>query len=779
MKENLEEDIINKENNNNSVNTKETEGEIKENNSDNNPFEIITDEEVKNVKKEDHRRKKTLMYILNKDENIYSDPNNDFNQNEIREANSLMVEFLTKNKNTFKHINPLRRGKKSKEKPPDESLKYKKRAIKVLVTNLKTQYIIFNIRDFIRQYHLVANPKINTKLHKIAKIIQHLCLNLYVIIMFFEKPWFCYEGTTIPLPSNFTFIEECEDKVEFSGLPFIHDNALRIIEILQTVIIAVTQVIKYKNELILKDTNIGLNKLYNIIQIFLFLSLLFCFVDLVGALLINKFPIINFIIRPFIYIYMLRRLRTNWLSVLKILWKTKINFFILLINIVTFSCIGYFLFSREDGYFKSLGESLIQLYILLTTCNFPDIMLDAMKSSKFAILFFIIYISINIFIILSFLKSLYIKKYHSVYKKDCLKIIKDIFQNTYNQHIFNGKKFNNFLLEQKEVYSLTKEEFDNFLILFNLYNKVSDIFDQLNEMFEKSPEEKFASKNKLGNYILYSYILEIIINLLCIGTTIILISNNYLFLVLHFTISICFVYEPILLIYYLGIKRFAFHHIKRMFFHIINIINIILIIILTSLYSSDDDTKYLNVFNIFKIFISLRTIRIFILLDRFQIIQNIYVIIRVSKEMIYRNLLILFSFFFIFSTFTILLTGGNIKRNNFENLKVVPNKYVHTNYNDFGSSYITCFCLMMINNLNILVNALTYNLDHKMFYRFYFASFYFFSTLIIVNIIQTLLLEMYLISDNSPHDKKEINNDNDKINENIEGIDDKNPFGIL
>ena len=51
-----------------------------------------------------------------------------------------------------------------------EELELGKRAIKVLVTNLKTQYIIFNIRDFIRQYHLVANPKINTKLHKIAKI---------------------------------------------------------------------------------------------------------------------------------------------------------------------------------------------------------------------------------------------------------------------------------------------------------------------------------------------------------------------------------------------------------------------------------------------------------------------------------------------------------------------------------------------------------------------------------------------------------------------------------
>ena len=92
----------------------------------------------------------------------------------------------------------------------EDSTKSRTSAIKELVTNLKTQYIIFNIRDFIRQYHLNANPFINEKQHKIIKIVQNLCLYLYGIIMLFEKPWFCYKGTTIPLPSSFTFIENCE-----------------------------------------------------------------------------------------------------------------------------------------------------------------------------------------------------------------------------------------------------------------------------------------------------------------------------------------------------------------------------------------------------------------------------------------------------------------------------------------------------------------------------------------------------------------------------------------
>jgi hypothetical protein len=170
--------------------------------------------------------------------------------------------------------------------------------------------------------------------------------------------------------------------------------------------------------------------------------------------------------------------------------------------------------------------------------------------------------------------------------------------------------------------------------------------------------------------------------------------------------------------------------------------------------NEEQKEKYDNALKVLKIFISLRTIRIFVFLDKFRIIKNIYVIIRISKEMLNRNFLTLYSFILFFSTLSILLTGGNIKHDSFVNEKNIPLNYKYINFNDFASSYISCFCLLMINNLNILVKSLTYASEHIMFFEFYFATFYFFSTLILINIIQTLLLEMYLISDQSLSDNQ-------------------------
>ena len=137
--------------------------------------------------------------------------------------------------------------------------------------------------------------------------------------------------------------------------------------------------------------------------------------------------------------------------------------------------------------------------------------------------------------------------------------------------------------------------------------------------------------------------------------------------------------------------------------------------------------------------------------------------------MLFRNFLTLYSFILIFSTLSMLLTGGNIKKNAF-NAEQIPNNYQYINFNDFGSSYISCFCLLMINNLNILVKSLTFQLENKLFYQFYFATFYFFSTLILINIIQTLLLEMYLISDHSVSDK-EMKKENKKQNKKEDDMD--------
>ena len=732
----------------------EIEEEDKKREEDNEEININESKEEKDIedlndyeirKKNDEDSDDNLIRYTASDVELF------FNQNDSSdELSKSMRDFLQNNKNRFRHINPLRIKSKTYNKKSENKIKSQREAITELVTNLKTQYILFNIKDFIRQYQIKSNPYINTKIHKSIRILRNVCLYIYGIVMLFERPWFCYKGTTIPLPSQFNFIEDCEKTVEFMNIPFLYNDILRVVEILQTFLIAVTQIMKYRDEYYLKGTNTGVNKCYNIIQIILYFSLFLCLSDLVLSLIMGKFPIVNFVLRPFIYIYLIRRLRMNWTSILKVIWKTKKAYFVLFTNMITFSVIGHLFFYKKGGFFETFIQSVLELYILLSTCNFPDIMLEAMNISKFSFIYFFIYISINYFIILSYLKTLYTTKYYEVNKRDCLDIIKNIIKNKNNKHIFYGKNFNHFILKQKKIYSLNDDEYNNILILFNLYDKNSEIYEELIKLVETTPEMNMISKTKYGKYILKSKNVEIFVNILCIICTASLFSRNIFLVIFRLLVSLCLLYEPIIIIKYIGFTRFFNRHFNRVIFHIFNLIVIIISIYIFTVDQIKEQEKFETVFRMLKIFVSLRTIRVFVFLDKFRIIKSIYIIIRVSKEMLYRNLLLLYSFFLLFSTLSILLTGGNIKKKAFEDEDdSIPNGYVYVNFNDFGSSYIACFCLMMINNLNILVKSLTFQSRHKMFFQFYFATFYFFATLILINIIQTLLLEMYLISDHS------------------------------
>ena len=788
-KDNLEENIINdsleKEKISENIDSEkektiEKDGKNAEKEEDNKKIDIKSDEEedeealenVENLEKNLSNKEsdKNMIKYSYSDVNLFASIKH---SNTIEENNVKINKFLEDDVNEFGDINPLRIRNPSIKivEAPEDKIKIKKLAIKELVTNLKTQYILFNAKDFIRHYQIKANPLINSKLYKSIRILRNFFLYFYGVVMLFERPWFCYDGTTIPLPGWYTFIENCDEKIEFMSIPFLNNNLLRVIEIIQIIFIIITQILKYKDEYKIRKANVGINKSYNIIQIILFSSLFLSLVDLIVSLCIKKFPIVNFILRPFNYIYMIRRLRMNWINILKVIYKTKNAYFVLFLNMITFGVIGYIFFRKDKGFFESIVESILQLYILLSTCNFPDIMLEAMTFSKFAIIYFVVYISINIFILLSYLKTLYTTKYYEVNKNDCLDIIKNVINNKHNKHIYYGKQFNEFILKQKALYKLSEEEYNNLLILFNLYDNYSDTFNKLTRITEKLNEREIMSKVKYGDYILKSKKVEMIVTTICIICTAALFFKNIFALIFQFLVSLCLFYEPYILIKSLGINRFFKHHGNRVIFLIFNLFVLIYVIYLFIIFKDKDkeQEQFHNVYKIFEIFVSLRTIRLFVFLDKFRIIKNIYIIIRVSKEMLYRNLLLLYSFFLLFSTISMLLTGGNIHKKAFDNNKEsIPKEYVYINFNDFASSYIACFCLMMINNLNILVKSLTYQSRHKMFFQFYFATFYFLSTLILINIIQTLLLEMYLISDHSLSDEDKKNKKPDDIQENKE-----------
>lgn len=83
---------------------------------------------------------------------------------------------------------------------------------------------------------------------------------------------------------------------------------------------------------------------------------------------------------------------------------------------------GYFLFQPNlEGfiYFKTLGESFYQLFILLTTANFPDVMLPAYNSNRIYALFFVGYLIFGLYFLQNILQAIIFDNYKRRIREKC------------------------------------------------------------------------------------------------------------------------------------------------------------------------------------------------------------------------------------------------------------------------------------------------------------------------------------------------------------------------
>lgn len=80
---------------------------------------------------------------------------------------------------------------------------------------------------------------------------------------------------------------------------------------------------------------------------------------------------------------------------------------LLLFFMIIFAILGFYLFSTNpsDPYFNTLENSIVNLFVLLTTANFPDVMMPSYSRSPWSCIFFIVYLSIELYFIMN-LKTL-------------------------------------------------------------------------------------------------------------------------------------------------------------------------------------------------------------------------------------------------------------------------------------------------------------------------------------------------------------------------------------
>lgn len=84
---------------------------------------------------------------------------------------------------------------------------------------------------------------------------------------------------------------------------------------------------------------------------------------------------INDILKPIFLICYYRYLRTGWNTYIGYIYSALPIFFLSFLNIGLFALVGKML-SYQDYRQKNFSQLFFQLFVLQTTCNFPDIMMS-------------------------------------------------------------------------------------------------------------------------------------------------------------------------------------------------------------------------------------------------------------------------------------------------------------------------------------------------------------------------------------------------------------------
>jgi hypothetical protein len=484
-----------------------------------------------------------------------------------------------------------------------------------------------------------------------------------------------------------------------------------------------------------------------LLDIFYFLS----FLDIMLGLIFNHFPYLNFLLRPFIIIFQKKNLRREWLKIFRITYMTKSLAFILTFIIIVFSLIGHLLLSQDNNEFSSFFTSLDTMFIVLTTCNFPDIMLKTFPISKFCIIFFVSYLLINFFVFLSLLKALYYVSYIELNKEKAEFTIERLKKNRYL--IESKAELKKKLVELNNKFLFSREEYKRLKELLGV-----GVVESNNKFLKRMSTINFFSQSEDDMMkVLQHDVLRIlrlkktetivnVINLIVIGLVFIK-KKNLVNDIIQMGVCLYFIIEFFIYVKYYTLKKMVLNKMLRFCFFLLSAFSFIILLAIFLLEIFDAKIYIDDLINLIRPLIIFRAIRLLMLLSSFDEYKTIFTTLRNMKPMFYNMMATQFSFFVIFSTISMVMLGGKVKVDQYKNDPNIPEYYTHLNFNCFPSAFLTCFTLIMMNNMNVVTDALAQPVG--VFLKAYFCLFFFLGIINLLNLCQTYIMEMYVVTKKS------------------------------
>ncbi|XP_046456240.1 two pore calcium channel protein 1-like [Daphnia pulex] len=130
---------------------------------------------------------------------------------------------------------------------------------------------------------------------------------------------------------------------------------------------------------------------------------------------------------------------------------------LLLFVILFYSVLGFYLFGSNvnDPYFSTLQQAFISLFILLTTANFPDVMMPSYAVTRWSCVFFITYLSMVLYFLMNLLLAAVYASFSSMEKNKFQQLL--LHRRKAAQHAFR------LLLGRNNRFGITLQHFRGLL----------------------------------------------------------------------------------------------------------------------------------------------------------------------------------------------------------------------------------------------------------------------------------------------------------------------------
>jgi len=462
---------------------------------------------------------------------------------------------------------------------------------------------------------------------------------------------------------------------------------------------------------------------------------------------------------------------------------------LMMFMIIIYSVLGFYLLgptqdSSGSPYFQSLTDSMVNLFVLLTTANFPDIMMPSYHENMAYTVFFISYLGINLYFLMNLMLTVVYKTFADVEEKKFANLITgkaeasckafELLKPVEYRHI-DFSSFKGLMMEFQPF----RGDIDT-LLMWKFLSRNSDhpdridssqfsqVYQAVNYRWSLVPDKEGPSCWYRGPsrtvrtivtflaWLVTSKGFEIAVYILVGLNTVLLVvqagliqttDQDHIVYNPHVGMVFVFLYGAELLLKILGMGFSGYFSCPwNAFDFVVTSSSLVSIVLVFSSYDLEEHMSTIVVLRL------VRVLRLFRMKKRFRDVFGTAVILFPHLVSTVIVLLLLYYFFAIiglelFSSYNLLNCCKGTPIEPFYSHHPDPHAVIHgfyfmNNFNSLPEAGITLFELTVANNWSIIMEAYATVTDSG-WSRLYFIVFYLF-TLVVLTIVVAAILEAFL-----------------------------------